>query len=47
MRTSNGPYQVAAYARGDIRRYARYTSENTEEGWPDCRAASRWGRSAR
>ncbi|MEG3092743.1 outer membrane beta-barrel protein [Sphingomonas sp. PB1R3] len=32
VRTSSGPYQVAAYARGDIRRYARYTSENTEEG---------------
>ncbi|RZL85968.1 MAG: hypothetical protein EOP66_00045 [Sphingomonas sp.] len=32
VRTSSGPYQVTAYARGDVRRYARYTSENTEEG---------------
>lgn len=31
IRTSSGPYQVAAYGRGDIRRFARYTSENTEE----------------
>lgn len=31
VRTSAGPYQVAAYARGDVRRYSRYTSENTEE----------------
>jgi len=32
VRTSAGPYQVAAYARGDLRRYSTYTSENTEEG---------------
>lgn len=32
VRTSSGPYQVAAYAKGDLRRYASYTSENTEEG---------------
>jgi hypothetical protein len=32
VRTSAGPYQLAAYAQGDLRRYARYTSENTEEG---------------
>jgi hypothetical protein len=32
VRTSSGPYQVAAYARGDLRRYSQYTSENTEEG---------------
>jgi hypothetical protein len=32
VRTSSGPYQVAAYARGDLRRYSTYTSENTEEG---------------
>lgn len=32
VRTSGGPYRVAAYARGDLRRYATYTSENTEEG---------------
>lgn len=31
-RTSSGPYQVTAYARGDLRRYARNGSENTEEG---------------
>ncbi|MEG3164815.1 outer membrane beta-barrel protein [Sphingomonas sp. PB2P19] len=32
VRTSAGPYQVAAYARGDLRRYSTYGSENTEEG---------------
>ncbi len=32
VRTSSGPYQLAAYGRGDIRRFAHYTSENTEEG---------------
>lgn len=32
VRTSAGPYHVAAYARGDLRRYSTYTSENTEEG---------------
>ena len=32
VRTSAGSYQVTAFARGDVRRYARYTSENTEEG---------------
>lgn len=31
VRTSGGPYQLAVYGRGDIRRYARYSSENTEE----------------
>lgn len=32
VRTSGGPFQVTAFGRGDLRRYARYTSENTEEG---------------
>lgn len=32
VRTSGGPYQVDAYARGDLRRYASHSSENTEEG---------------
>ena len=31
VRTSAGPYQVAAFARGDLRRYAGHASENTEE----------------
>lgn len=31
-RTSSGPYQFTAYGRSDLRRYARYVSENTEEG---------------
>ena len=30
-RTSEGPYELSFYARGDVRRYAKYTSENTEE----------------
>ena len=32
LRTSQGPYRLAAYARGDFRRFATYSSENTEEG---------------
>lgn len=32
VRTSSGPYEVEAYARGDLRRYARHVSEDTEEG---------------
>jgi hypothetical protein len=32
LRTSQGPYRIAAYARGDFRRYASNHSENTEEG---------------
>lgn len=32
VRTSAGPYQATAYARGDLRRYAGHASENTEEG---------------
>ena len=31
VRTSAGPYQLAAYGRGDVRRYAGHGSENTEE----------------
>ncbi len=31
VRTSTGPYRIAAYGRGDIRRYAHQTSEDTEE----------------
>ncbi|WP_174292214.1 outer membrane beta-barrel protein [Sphingomonas bacterium] len=32
VRTSAGPYQLEAFGRGDLRRYASYGSENTEEG---------------
>lgn len=32
VRTSSGPYQVEAYGRGDFRRFANHTSEDTEEG---------------
>ena len=32
IRTSGGPYGFAAYGRGDFRRYAHLSSENTEEG---------------
>lgn len=32
VRTSAGPYQLEAYGRGDVRRFAHYGSENTEEG---------------
>jgi hypothetical protein len=32
VRTSGGPYEIEAYGRGDFRRYADSTSENTEEG---------------
>lgn len=31
LRTSDGPYDVALFARADLRRYARHTSEDTEE----------------
>lgn len=32
IRTSAGPYQARLYGRGDIRRYSKFTSEDTEEG---------------
>ena len=32
LRTSQGLYQLTAYARGDFRRFAHYHSENTDEG---------------
>jgi hypothetical protein len=32
LRTSQGPYRLAVYARGDVRRYLDNRSENTEEG---------------
>ncbi|MCC2976598.1 outer membrane beta-barrel protein [Sphingomonas sp. PL-96] len=32
LRTSQGPYRLSSYVRGDFRRYADNSSENTEEG---------------
>jgi|OM-RGC.v1.002493343 hypothetical protein len=32
VRTSGGPYRLTAYGRADLRRFATYASENTEEG---------------
>lgn len=32
VRTSSGPYRLEAYGRGDLRRFAQYGSENTQEG---------------
>ncbi|WBH18088.1 outer membrane beta-barrel protein [Sphingomonas radiodurans] len=32
VRTSAGPYQVTAFARGDFRQYVYHSSESTEEG---------------